>query len=424
MVARIASGKSIRGILNYNENKVRNAEAQLLMATGFSCHHDELSFKSKLERFEMLTRQNERTQTNALHITLNFSRQDMLDDELLNRIATDYMDAIGFGRQPFLVYRHYDASHPHIHIATVNIADGGERIETHNIGKHQSEKARREIEIRYNLVKAEDQKKEMGYLLRSVKLEKQTYGKAETKSAISGIVREVTGSYKFTSLAELNAALRQFNVLADSGQPESRMHEKGGLTYHLLNEDGEKVGVPIKASSIYGSPTLKNLEKRYVRNKEERKPYALRLKHLLDKSIREAKGMTDLQARLQQQGIRILLRENAMGNIYGVTFIDNATRTVFNGSSLGKSYGAKAFMERAALEKDKLRDNGKPYANAQHDNRQQMQNVQQVIKSEPFPAYNQPVIETLWDIALSDQHEIASYDPYRKKRKKKRLQQE
>src|SRR5690606_20570550 len=172
MVARIVSGKSIRGVLVYNETKVRNAEAQLLMAAGFPRHPDELSFKNKLERFEMLTRQNERTQTNALHITLNFSREDKVDDGLLQQIAMDYMDAIGFAKQPFLVYRHYDAYHPHIHIATVNIAEGGERIETHNIGKQQSETARKAIEIKYNLIKAQDQQKEMAYMLNPAKLEK------------------------------------------------------------------------------------------------------------------------------------------------------------------------------------------------------------------------------------------------------------
>src|SRR5690606_2681434 len=100
--ARIVSGKSIRGILNYNENKLRNAEARLLMAAGFPRNPDRLSFKNKLERFEMLTRQNERTKTNALHITLNFSRDDQVDEDLLRRIALDYMERIGFGGQPFL----------------------------------------------------------------------------------------------------------------------------------------------------------------------------------------------------------------------------------------------------------------------------------------------------------------------------------
>src|SRR5882757_1098407 len=111
MVVKIVHGKNIRGILNYNENKVATAEAYLMMADGFVRKNDRLSFKDKLERFEMLTRQNQMTRTNAMHIMLNFSRQDQLDDDLLKGIALDYMDRIGFGGQPFLVYQHFDAAH-------------------------------------------------------------------------------------------------------------------------------------------------------------------------------------------------------------------------------------------------------------------------------------------------------------------------
>lgn len=349
MVARIVSGKSIRGILNYNENKVREAEAKVLLASGFPRQASELSFKNKLGRFEKLTALNERTKTNALHITLNFSRQDKVDDELLCILAKEYMDAIGFGSQPFLVYRHYDAAHPHIHLATVNIDADGNRVETHNIGKIQSEKARRDLEDRYGLIRAEDQQKEGNYQFRKIDLERVLYGKRETKAAISTIVREVVGTYKFGSLSELNAALAQFGVIADPGEEGSLMRSKGGLVYSLLDELGQRIGIPIKASSIYSSPTLKNLELKFPINKEERKPYVLRLKHLLDKALRSSKNEQQFQQLLQHQGIRILMRENVQGQVYGITFIDNATRVVANGSTIGKDYGAKAFIEKLKI---------------------------------------------------------------------------
>lgn len=421
MVARIVSGKSIRGILSYNENKIKNAEATLLLAAGFPRDPARLSLKNKLERFEKLTRQNERTRTNALHITLNFSSEDVLDDALLQRIALDYMERIGFGQQPFLLYRHYDAAHPHVHIATVNIAEGGERIETHNIGKYLSEKARKELEIVYDLVKAEDQKQETAYQLRPAILEKATYGKRETKAAISGIVREVVSNFKYCSLAELNAALRQFNVLADPGKEGSRMHKKGGLVYSLLDEKGQKVGVPIKASSIYKQPTLKNLALKFTVNKVARKPYGLRLKHLLDKAFASADSPEELTTRLQKQGIRILLRENALGYIYGVTFIDNGTRAVFNGSSLCKTYSGRAFSER-------LKSMGvgpvAPSAIAEMEPIAQGVSIEDNEPSErKHPAHELPVIETLMDALMSDEYQEEAPNPFKRK-KKKRLQKE
>jgi len=423
MVARIVSGKSIRGILNYNENKVAHSEAQLLMAAGFAQAGCDLRFNDKLRRFEELTALNERTRTNALHITLNFSPRDKVDDNLLQLIALEYMEAIGFGRQPFLVYRHYDAAHPHIHIATVNIDSDGQRIETHNIGRNQSEKARKEIEITYGLVKAEEQKKDAQYMLHPVDLDQVIYGKRETKAAITAIVREVVDTYKFTSLPELNAILRQFNILAWPGAEGTLMRQMGGLVYCILDGKGEPVGIPIKASSIFSSPTLKNLEKKFVSGKEERKPYALRIKHLLDKALAGAKDTEDLTRRLREQGIRILFRENTAGQTYGITFIDNGTRSIFNGSDLGKPYAAKAFMERlgslAVPAAELITEKNVPAKAGPQ--RPDTSSAVTEEKSAPIPATGLPVMEKVWDILMSDEHEAVAYDPYlgRKKKKKK-----
>lgn len=40
---------------------------------------------------------------------------------------------------------------------------------------------------------------------------------------------------------------------------------------------------------------------------------------------------------------------NSGGKLYGITYIDYTTKNVFNGSSLGKEYSAKAIEERCGL---------------------------------------------------------------------------
>lgn len=117
MVAKITSGRSIRGILNYNENKVEAGQAKFLKASGFLEQENTLNFLKKLLRFQDIIRQNKRTKTHAMHISLNFSPKDRLDETLLKRITDEYMGRIGFGNQPYLVYQHFDAAHPHVHIS-------------------------------------------------------------------------------------------------------------------------------------------------------------------------------------------------------------------------------------------------------------------------------------------------------------------
>lgn len=423
MVTRIETGKSIRGVLNYNENKVKDGMAQLILASGYPCEPEKLSFTKKLSVFEKLTRQNERTKTNTLHITLNFSPKDRLDKDSLIQIANEYMRGIGFQDQPYLVYQHFDSGHPHLHIATVNIAEGGERIETHNLGKNKSEKTRRAIEKSYGLIKAESQKKEEAYLLKPIDLRRVAYGKQETKQAISNVVREVIRAYKFSSMAEFNAVLNQFGVLADTGAPGSPMHEKGGLVYGLINKKGQRTGVPIKASSIYGrvnKPTLKALNSSFARNKTAKKAFKGRLKFLVNKAIETANTQGELENRLLKKGIRVLFRKNIQGSIFGVTFIDNITKVVFNGRDLDKNLGANKLLERLSEKaivpiNDLTKETGSPLTN---EERPQYSDLNQQPGT---PITELPVFDSVVEILLSDEHEANEFAPYRKKRKKRIL---
>lgn len=349
MVAKVRSGKSIRGVLNYNEHKVHSGTAQLILASRFSCDIEKLSFQNKLSRFEHITLLNERTKTNTLHISLNFDPAEKLNQRQLQNIASTYMDKIGFGEQPYLVYRHTDSGHPHMHIATINIKANGERIDIHNIGRNESEQARKEIEEEFNLVKASSKRKQV-QPLKPINLEKVIYGKSETKRAITNTVNEIVRSYKFTSVAEFNAILQQFNVLADRGNDGSRMFEKQGLIYSML-DNGKKIGVPIKASAIYGTPTLKNLEYKFEQNKENRKPYRIPLRIAIDKVLSKQRLTKEAFVNLlQKQNINVLFRQNEQGLTYGLTFIDHRNKTVFKGSDLGKEYSAKAITEKFITE--------------------------------------------------------------------------
>ena len=105
------------------------------------------------------------------------------------------MDQIGFSDQPYLVYRHDDAGHPHIHIVSTNIQANGNRISMHNMGRNQSERARKAIEVEFGLVKAEDRKNKKASELVPVNAYKAIYGKAETRQAISNVLNVVVNQY-------------------------------------------------------------------------------------------------------------------------------------------------------------------------------------------------------------------------------------
>jgi hypothetical protein len=357
MVARILNPSNIRRPLNYNEKKVEKGCAELIHGSGYLKDLTELNFHEKLEGFTRLIERNN-SKTNSLHISLNFANTDQLDKEKLIQIADDYMDRIGFGSQPYLVYQHNDAGHPHVHIVTTTIKADGKRIDTFRIGANKSETARKEIEIAYGLTKAENSKIEESFKLKPVQVEKALYGKSETKRAILNVLEAVLKKYNYTSLPELNALLQQYNIRADRGGEDSQSYRHHGLLYQLLNEQGKPVGMRIKASDFYSEPTLPNLEQLFSANKES--PARIKNKQKLVIALKLALlnagnvTLSQLMTNLQKQGIQMVLRKNATGLVYGITYVDHRNKTVFNGSDLDtrKQFSAKGILAACRAEPD------------------------------------------------------------------------
>jgi hypothetical protein len=344
MVAKIESGKSLTGAFNYNENKVTAERAELLATNGYPKSDELLSFNDKLFRMTDLAGRNIRTKTNTLHLSLNFDVNETLANEKLVDIAHEYMRQIGFEKQPYLVYKHLDAGHPHIHVVSTNIQANGQRISLNNIGKLKSEPARKAIEIEFGLVKAGDKKLTIAQE-NDFKLKAVDYGKSDTKRSITNVVNQVAKSYKYTSLPELNAVLNLYNVTAYRGTKESTMFKNGGLNYWLIDKKGLRIGVPIKASSIYHKPTLKLLENRFKLNEFMRKPFKEKLKAKIDKAKAQSTSLEQFKVELQKTQVTMVLRQNTDGRIYGLSYIDHLDKVVFNGSDLGKGYSAGAVID-------------------------------------------------------------------------------
>lgn len=141
MVARIVSGRSIKGAINYNERKIEQGKAIFLSAENYLKDGHKLNPAEKIFVLKHRGSLNERVKTNCVHISLNFETHEKISAEKMQEIARVYMEGIGFGKQPYLIYRHQDAAHPHCHIVTTNIDADGNRISLHNLGRDFSEKA-------------------------------------------------------------------------------------------------------------------------------------------------------------------------------------------------------------------------------------------------------------------------------------------
>ena len=330
---------TISRALNYNEQKVQKGKAKCIgegnMLLPASC----MNFYQKFDVFESRNKLNERAQTKTIHISLNFDPSENHSTQKLNLIAAAYMDRIGFGEQPYLIYQHHDAGHPHIHIVSTTIRADGSRIPTHNIGRNISEPARKEIEEIFALVPASKQEKKQEYVLQPIDIEVAHYGYSQTRRSIANIVTQVLDTYNVVSLPTFNAVLKQFNVTADEGKENGIIRKHKGLQYRLLDDSGNKIGVPIKASSLPGKPMLSTLNKKFSANRKNRDQHVQSLKDILDQTLKKKPiKISQLTALLLEKKVATVLRTNPEGKTYGITYIDHLHKAVINGSELGKAY--------------------------------------------------------------------------------------
>lgn len=139
--------------------------------------------------------------------------------------------------------------------------------------------------------------------------------------------------------------------MADRGKEDTKMLEKRGLVYTALDDKGNKIGTPIKASDFYSKPTLKYLEQKFVQNEPLRQVHQQRLKTAIKWVLVKKKiSLHEFKEALAKEGVNVVLRQSNNGNIYGITYVDFKTKCVFNGSDLGKEYSAKGIFEQLGLD--------------------------------------------------------------------------
>ncbi|MDR1632214.1 MAG: relaxase/mobilization nuclease domain-containing protein, partial [Dysgonamonadaceae bacterium] len=284
---------------------------------------------------------NKRTEKPVLHVSLNPDPKDVLSDEQLVEIAQIYLQKMGYGDQPFIVYKHEDIERRHIHIVSVRVDEEGKKIDG-NFERRRSMDICRELEQKYGLVPADQKQRQEGLPLKPVR-----YKDGDLKHQIANVIRPISQSWHFQSLKEYKALLTLYNIGMEEIHGEIKGKEYKGLVYSTLNDNGEKVGNPFKSSLFGKSVGMEALEKRIKKSTEIIKSKGLkeRNKKVISAAMRSYNNRLDFEKALEKQGISVLFRENEQGRIYGATFIDHEQKCVFNGSRLGKEFSANVFND-------------------------------------------------------------------------------
>ena len=338
MVAKISIGSSLYGALSYNGMKMNRDEGRVLGANKIILPADgHIDIARMVENFNLFMPKTGRTKKPVLHISLNPHPDDKLTEQQYEILAREYLDKLGFGEQPYIIYKHMDIDRHHIHIVTVNVNEQGKRLNQDFLFR-RSKKITTELEEKYNLHKAQREKISPDMPIRKID------SSSDIKRQVANTVKMVGMRYKFQTIGEYNAILSLYNIKCEPTDGRVNGREYHGLVYFATDDSGKTIATPFKASRLGKFASRTAIDGRFERSKE--KIEVAPTKHKVADALAIATDKSDFIAKLKERNIDVVLRYTEEGRIYGVTFIDHSTMTVLNGSRLGKEFSANAINER------------------------------------------------------------------------------
>lgn len=420
MVIRITSGSSPTGAVYYNETKVGKGEAERLAVRNFRGVRlpvEELGLPTVAAKLENQVSLNPSIRKPTFHASLSLAKGETPSASDMLNMADRYMEGLGYGKQPYVVYQHHDTDHPHLHIVSVRVDSAGKKV-SDTFERERSNKLRQSIEVEFGLHVAEKA---------SIRPERRElspveYGKGDLKRDISAVVNGVLKDFTFSSFSQYNQLLNIYNVKATEVPLEGR---KPGLVYSAIDSDKVAQGAAFKASSLPQQPTMETVTRRMNAGKKIKGDRVAKLRAVVEPRLSQSKTWDDFQQRLSRIGVEVIPHQGKDGNLFGLSFVDVRQRAIYTGSELGKSFTAGSL--KAALgedytppsrrqvmeEKPKQKTNGFEQAQSVKPSRQDHHPEQTTDKSaEQQPVHNIELVARLLhaigrdDTGLENEHEL------------------
>ena len=337
MIAKISSSNSLAATLGYNFKKVEKHEASVLLVQGlFQDRNGRYSRAQVLADMLRTIPARCRTKKTVFHCSLNPHPDEKLSDKALSRIAAKYMEALGYGAQPYIVFRHNDIPRAHIHIVSLRVDSEGRKIND-RFERRRSKRITDALEAKFGLLPSR-KKEDVSAQPSAVDIDA-----GDIKQQVAAAVQYVLGRYAFQSVGEMNLLLARFRVTAEEVKTQRKGRPFDGIVYAATDADGHKICTPIKASEIGRQVSYAALRRHFEQSKSVVRERAGAIRRAIADVMQTSPDRAEFIDRMRGHGIETVLRINAAGRLYGITFIDDANGIAVNGSRLGKGFAANVF---------------------------------------------------------------------------------
>ena len=210
MVAKISVGSSLYGAIAYNGEKINEAQGRLLTTNRiYNDGSGKVDIGKAMEGFHTFLPPQMKVEKPVVHISLNPHPEDVLTDAELQDIDREYLEKLGFGNQPYLVFKHEDIDRHHLHIVTVRVDENGKCISDKN-NYYRSKQITRELERKYGLHDAERRNRRLDTPLCKVDV-----SAGDVKKQVGNTLKALNGQYRFQTMGEYRALLSLYNMTVE-----------------------------------------------------------------------------------------------------------------------------------------------------------------------------------------------------------------
>ncbi len=374
MIARILYRESVQGVLNY----VFGKDGRVIL--GFQNTYSEFNTDTKLFGNILYgLGQRKRSPKRYAHITLNLPHGERLDDLTFYTVAKEYMQQMGYAMQPYVVVRHNDTKHQHVHIVSTTIMDDGGRIDLSHDFRHNMA-TQKYLEKKFGLSPSPETKSARQLpILRLPGLQFSTDDSNGNRFYLQEVLSSTLQKYKVRNIGEFGMLIKPYHVVL-----KKSINENGrvGVAYGLDNQkqyktrfiDGYQVHPKLsgpKLQAVFAINTKSKLLPMHKKRIEKQLSTTLKL----FKTIR----YEDLPDVLKSyQNIDCELQYGKNKKLIGLTIYDRSGY-VFDSSEIG--LGAD-FMDNPQLLEN---DNGQTRIDT--ENGQFLLEVRKLIKNAFYESY-------------------------------------
>ncbi|GAA4277533.1 relaxase/mobilization nuclease domain-containing protein [Aquimarina mytili] len=380
MIGEIGYTSSIESLVNYHQTKIQNGVAEILQSHKVQ-DRSTSQINASFRAYSYLSEE----KNPYVHISLSFHPDDRskLTNEKYKELTTSYLNHLGYHDQPYVLIKHEDQDHPHVHIITTSVLDDGTKIPKFQ-DRYRSQNISRELEKEHGLTIVSSIKQNKEYKV-------NLSNKQDLKNYLKSSIKEVMALKPKREEDFLNTLRNQYQI--DAYKTKSK-----GVSFHIFEKEGgidiqrfEGFGVKGMSGSAINKEYSLNKLKASLQENFKNAPKRYRNLKLAEEKLNDelkyfsALKVSDSNVVLESKGLKVF-SENEKSYV-----IDTKGKNLYSSSDF-KDFDFSRFSSTTVLDIDKLPE------------------LFHAISSEAFYTYKQDISPYLKESVFLDK--IALQDTY------------